>query len=49
MGISVKNAERYRNLFYFLEYVEFDTFVNDRLEEIDNKFNIPSILYGGDK
>lgn len=47
MGISVKNAERYKNLFYFLEYVEFDTYVNDRLEEINEHFDIPSIIYGG--
>ncbi len=47
MGISVKNAERYKNLFYFLEYVEFDTFINDLLEEINEEFDIPSILYGG--
>jgi len=47
MGISVKNAERYKNLFYFLEYVEFDIFVNDRVEEINEIFDIPAIMYGG--
>lgn len=46
MGISVKNPRRYRNLFFFLQFVEFDIFVNDCMEEIDGKFDIIKVLYG---
>ena len=44
MGISVRNTERYKKLFYFLEYIEFDIFINDCIEDLENKFSVSRLL-----
>lgn len=46
-GISVKNAERYKELFYFLGYVEFEVYLNDYIESINQIVNFEEILYDG--
>ena len=45
MGISVTSAESYRELFYFLEYVKFDLFLIEKVEELDSRFGIAKIYY----
>lgn len=45
-GISVKNAERYKELFYFLGFVEFDLYLNDYIESINHIVNFENVLYG---
>ena len=43
-GISVKNKEHYRKLFYFLSYAKFDLYLNSDLEKLNDIVNIPSIV-----
>lgn len=47
-GISVKNEEKYKNLFYFLNYIEIENYLDDYLSAISNNVNIEEILYGGE-
>ena len=44
-GISVKNATRYKNLFNFLNYCKFESFLQEAIESIDEAFNIESLIY----
>lgn len=46
-GVSVKNEARYKKTFYFLNYIEFEEYLQETIEEINTKFNIKEILYGG--
>lgn len=46
-GISVKNEVRYKKLFYFINYIRFEDYLQDSIEVIDKKFDIKNILYGG--
>lgn len=45
-GISVKNATKFKNLFNFLNYCKFETYLQDVIEQFDEKYCIESILYG---
>lgn len=47
-GISVRNDERYKDLFYFLGFVEFEVYLNDYIESINQIVNFEEILYGKD-
>lgn len=44
-GISIKNASRYKELFYFLGFVGLDMYLNDFIENIDQKVGFEKILY----
>lgn len=44
-GISVKNEVRFRNLFYFLNYFRLEEYLEDCIDQVDEKFNIEKILY----
>ncbi len=44
-GISVQNAESYRNLFYFLNYAKFEMYLNSSIERFNETVNINTILY----
>lgn len=45
MGISVQNKEKYEDIFYFLGFINFDIFINDRIEDINRKFSLEKKLY----
>ena len=44
-GISVKNEERFRQLFYFLNFFRIEECLEDNLEKINDAFDIESIIY----
>ena len=44
-GISVKNEVRFKNLFYFLNYFGLEEYLEEYLDQIDEQFNINTILY----
>lgn len=44
-GISVKNATRYKNLFNFLNYCKFEAYLQDIIEQLDERYHIETILY----
>lgn len=44
-GISVKNATKYKNLFIFLNYCKFESYLQDVIEQIDDRYSIATILY----
>lgn len=46
-GISIKNDIRYKNLFYFLNYIKFEEYLQENIDNINNNFKIKKILYGG--
>lgn len=46
-GISVKNDVRYRDLFYFLGYVEIENVLNEYVENVAQELGFEKILYGG--
>ena len=45
-GISVKNSTRYRNLFNFLNYCKFESYLQESIERIDESYSIESLIYG---
>ncbi len=45
-GISVKNEVRYKDVFYFLNFVELENYLNDYIEQVDAIINIADLLYG---
>ena len=44
-GISVKNEERFRQLFYFLNFFRVEECLEENLEKINDAFDIESIIY----
>lgn len=44
-GISVKNENRFKDIFYFLNFVEIDTFLNEIMESINEKVILEDVLY----
>ncbi|MDC7291806.1 hypothetical protein NXH76_28985 [Blautia schinkii] len=46
-GISVKNEERYKKLFYFINYFKFELYLQEYVETVDEHINFKKILYGG--
>ena len=46
-GISIKNADRYKNMLYFLNYFRLEAFLQDNVERVSEHVNIAKILYGG--
>lgn len=48
-GISVKNAERYKKLFYFINFFMLEDYLRENIELVDEKVNIAGIIYGGVK
>ncbi len=46
-GISVKNEARYKNIFYFLNHIKFEDYLQEKIESINSHFSIEQILYGG--
>lgn len=48
-GISVKNAERYKKLFYFINFFMLEDYLRENIELVDDKINIAGIIYGGMK
>nr|DAH62608.1 MAG TPA: hypothetical protein [Caudoviricetes sp.] len=49
-GISLKNDIRYKNLFYFLNYIAFfEEYLQEKVETLNNNYNLEYILYGGDE
>lgn len=48
-GISVKNETRYKKTFYFLNYIKFEEYLQEKMESLNSKFEIKTILYGGSK
>lgn len=47
-GISVKNEIRYRKIFYYLNYVNFEEYLQEKIEILHTKYKLEHILYGGD-
>ena len=47
-GISVKNSTKYKHLFNFLNFCKFESYIQEEIERIDERFNIISVLYGND-
>ena len=45
-GISVKNAARYQDVFYFLNFIELEVYLNEYIENIDQEMGFEGILYG---
>ncbi len=43
-GISVKNEERFRDTFYFLNYIEFEHYINEMLEQVNSEKDIVLML-----
>lgn len=49
-GISLKNEIRYKKLFYFLNYIAFfEEYLQDKIETLNNKYNLEYIIYGGNE
>ena len=46
-GISVKNAERYKKWLYLINYFEFERYLQENLERVNNYVDIADIIYGG--
>lgn len=46
-GISLKNEARYKKMFYFLNYINFEEYLQDKIEVLHNNYNLEYILYGG--
>lgn len=44
-GISVKNENRFKDIFYFLNYVEMDTFLDELVDSINDKVGLENVLY----
>lgn len=47
-GISVKNEIRYKKVFYYLNYVNFEEYLQEKIEILHTKYKLEHILYGGD-
>lgn len=47
-GISVKNEERFKQIFYFLNYFRIEECLEENLEKINDTFDINSVFYGED-
>lgn len=45
-GISVKDAHRYRQQLCFLNYCKFEECLQEAIENIDEKYDIKTVLYG---
>ena len=45
-GISVKNSTKFRNLFNFLNYCKFETYLQEVIERVNLHCSIETILYG---
>ena len=45
-GISVKNEERFKNQFYFLNFFKLEECLEDNLEKLDNYYGVNDVLYG---
>lgn len=49
-GISLKNEIRYNKLFYFLNYIAFfEEYLQEKIEILNNKYNLEYIIYGGNE
>lgn len=48
-GISVKDDVRYKKVFYFINYMNFESFLQEKIEAFHNKYNLEYILYGEEK
>ncbi|WP_455939013.1 hypothetical protein [Gemella morbillorum] len=49
-GISLKNDTRYQKLFYFLSYIAFfEEYLQEKIETLNNNYNLEYILYGGNE
>ena len=49
-GISLKNEIRYKKLFYFLNYIAFfEEYLQEKIEILNNKYNLEYIIYGGNE
>lgn len=46
-GISVKNEERYKMAFYFINYFMMEDYLRESIELLNNDINIEKIIYGG--
>lgn len=44
-GISVKNSTKYKNLFNFLNYCKFESYLQEIIERFDEKYSIETLLY----
>lgn len=45
-GISVKNAVRFKNLFYFLNYFRIEEYLEEYIEMVNDHYNIEKMIYG---
>lgn len=46
-GISIKNVERFKKHLHFINYFQFEAFLQYNLERVNETVDIASILYGG--
>ena len=44
-GISVRNKARYQALLYFLNHINFESFLQENIEKINQQYNITNVLY----
>lgn len=48
-GISVKNSERYKMEFYFMNYFMFEDCLRENIESLNEHVNLKQVIYGGTK
>lgn len=44
-GISVKNSTKFKNQFNFLNYCKIESFLQEVIEQFDERYNIETLLY----
>lgn len=47
-GISVKNSERYKKLFYFINFFMLENYLQENIEQVNEYIDIEKIMYGGE-
>lgn len=47
-GISVKNETRYKKIFYVLNYIKFEEYLQEKIDNLHNFCDLQIIIYGGD-
>lgn len=47
-GISVKNETRYKKIFYILNYIKFEEYLQEKIDNLHSFCNLQNIIYGGD-
>lgn len=46
-GISIKNVDRFERNLHFINFFQFETFLQRNIEKINNVIDLPALIYGG--